>query len=294
MQFGYMSMNTAAGPRPARLAKELEDRGFESWWVPEHAHIPTSRATPHPSTNPLPSGYLHMMNPFVSLAAASAVTEKLILGTAVSLVLQHDVVDLATEVASLDVISGGRLVLGIGVGWNREELADHRPDLPFKLRYRAQEERVAALRQLWTDSEAGFAGRWDNVSPCWLNPKPTHGTVPISLGNWGPIGLQHAARYADEWMPVDAYLQGPDGKPDPAGAITHFRNLVAEAGRDPDGVPVSILLFSRPTPARLERYAALGVKRVVASAPTAELVDADFIMRDIEKITRIVQDYPRA
>ena len=110
MHFGYMSMNTAAGPAPARLARELEERGFESWWVPEHAHIPTSRSTPHPSTNPLPSGYLHMMNPFVSLAAASAVTERLVLGTAVSLILQHDVIDLATEVATLDVISGGRFM----------------------------------------------------------------------------------------------------------------------------------------------------------------------------------------
>ena len=286
-----MSMNTAAGPAPARLARELEERGFESWWVPEHAHIPTSRSTPHPSTNPLPSGYLHMMNPFVSLAAASAVTERLVLGTAVSLILQHDVIDLATEVATLDVISGGRFILGVGVGWNVEELADHRPDLPFRLRYQAQQERVAALRALWRDSEAGFQGRWDRISPCWLNPQPVNETVPIALGNWGPLGVRHAAQYADQWMPIDAMLLGEDGRPDVAGAVERFRRLVAEYGRDPDQVPISLLLFSRPTPARLERYAALGIERVVASAPTAELVDADFILRDIEAITPVLQQH---
>ena len=286
-----MSMNTAAGPAPARLARELEERGFESWWVPEHAHIPTSRSTPHPSTNPLPSGYLHMMNPFVSLAAASAVTERLVLGTAVSLILQHDVIDLATEVATLDVISGGRFILGVGVGWNVEELADHRPDLPFRLRYQAQQERVAALRALWRDSEAGFQGRWDRISPCWLNPQPVNETVPIALGNWGPLGVRHAAQYADQWMPIDAMLLGEDGRPDVAGAVERFRRLVAEYGRDPDQVPISLLLFSRPTAARLERYAALGIERVVASAPTAELVDADFILRDIEAITPVLQQH---
>ncbi len=284
-------MNTAAGPAPARLARELEERGFESWWVPEHAHIPTSRSTPHPTTNPLPSGYLHMMNPFVSLAAASAVTERLVLGTAVSLILQHDVIDLATEVATLDVISGGRFILGVGVGWNVEELADHRPDLPFRWRYQAQQERVAALRALWRDSEAGFQGRWDCISPCWLNPKPVNETVPIALGNWGPLGVRHAAQYADQWMPIDAMLLGEDGRPDVSGAVERFRRLVAEYGRDPDQVPISLLLFSRPTPARLERYAALGIARVVASAPTAELVDADFILRDIEAITPVLQQY---
>jgi hypothetical protein len=151
-------MNSAAGVHPARLARELEHRGFESMWVPEHTHIPTSRTTPHPSVNPLPEGYLHMMNPFVSLAAASAVTDRLVLGTAVALILQHDVVDLATETASLDVISGGRL---------------------------------------------------------------------------------------------DAMLRGDDGRPDVAGAVEHFRRMVSEYGRDPDEVPISLLLFSRPSPARV-------------------------------------------
>ena len=193
MRIGYTSMNAASGMHPTLLASELEQRGFESMWVPEHAHIPTSRQTPHPSAEVLPEGYLHMMNPFVSLAAASSVTETLVFGTAVSLILQHDVIDLATEAASLDALSAGRFVLGVGVGWNVEELADHRPELPFRLRYGALKERVAALRTMWQNSEAGFQGRWDNVSPSWVFPKPVHGTVPIVLGNWGPVGIRHAA-----------------------------------------------------------------------------------------------------
>ena len=194
-------------------------------WVPEHAHIPTSRLTPNPTADPLPVGYLHMMNPFVSLAAAAAVTERLVLGTAVSLILQHDVIDLATEVATLDVISDGRVVLGVGVGWNVEELADHRPDLEFRQRYRAMRERVAAMRSMWGTGEAGFSGTWDKVSPSWVNPKPVRGSVPISLGNWGPLGLRHAAEYADEWMPIDNMLVGDDGRPDVGMWIVRNRSI---------------------------------------------------------------------
>jgi probable F420-dependent oxidoreductase len=291
VRFGYTSMNAASGLHPAPLARELEARGFESMWLPEHAHIPTSRTSVHPSGEALPEGYLHMMSPFVSLAAASAVTERLVLGTAVSLVLEKNLIDLACEVATLDVVSGGRVVLGVGVGWNAEELADHRPELPFRLRYSALRERVAALRALWTDSEAGFSGRWDNVSPSWLYPKPVRGTVPIASGNWGPLGIRHAAEYADEWMPIDAWLAGDDGRPDVAGGIELFRRLVAECGRDPDTVPVSLVMFSRPTPARIERYAALGVQRLVLTAPSAGLVDADFVRRDLDEVTPLVQQY---
>lgn len=291
MRFGYMTMNSASGLHPAQLGKELESRGFESMWVPEHGHIPTSRETPHPSANPLPEGYLHMMNPFVSLAAASAVTERLVLGTAVSLILQHDVIDLATEVATLDVLSGGRVVLGVGVGWNAEELADHRPELPFRQRYRAMRERVAALRALWQRSEEGFEGTWDKISPSWVYPKPTRGTVPIALGNWGPLGVRHAAEYADEWMPIDQYLLGEDGRPDVGLGIERFRSLVADAGRDPAEVSISLLLFSRPKPARIESYAALGVGRIVISVPSSDVVDADFIRRDLDEVTPLVTQY---
>ena len=146
MKIGYVAMNSEVGIRPARLAVELEQRGFDSMWVPEHSHIPTSRRSPSPSGGELPSGYLHMMSPFVSLAAAASVTTDLVLATGVSLILEHDLLDLACTVATLDVLSSGRVLLGIGVGWNAEELANHRPDLPFSQRYSAMRERVDALR----------------------------------------------------------------------------------------------------------------------------------------------------
>ena len=276
MQFGYSTMNSAAGLPPSELGRELEDRGFESMWVPEHTHIPASRLTPHPSTNPLPDGYLHMMAPFVCL------------------VLEHDVIALAKTTATLDVVSGGRFVLGVGVGWNEEELADHRPDVPFRQRYLAMAERVAALRTLWTDSEAGFTGRWDRVSPSWVYPKPTGGTVPIVLGNWGALGVEHAARYADEWMPIVAMLKGDDGRPDVAAGVERFRRLVAEHGRDPDSVPVSLLMFSRPNDSRIERYAALGIRRVVLSVPSADVLPGSEIRRDLDEITPVVQRHRTA
>jgi probable F420-dependent oxidoreductase len=289
MNFGYSTMNNAAGLLPAQLARQLEDRGFESMWVPEHTHIPMSRLTPHPSTEPIPSGYLHMMDPLVSLAAAASVTERLVLGTAVCLVLQHDLVSLAKAIATLDVVSGGRFVLGVGAGWNEEELADHRPDVVFRQRYSAMAERVAALRALWTQSEAGFTGRWDSVSPSWVFPKPLRTTVPIALGNWGELGMDHAARYADEWMPIDNMLHGADGRPDVAAGVERFRRRVAEYGRDPDTVPVGLLMFSRPNDARIERYSTLGIQRIVLSVPSAEVASADEILRDLDEITPIVQ-----
>ena len=291
MRFGYVTMNSASGIRPARAARELEDRGFDSMWVPEHSHIPVSRESAYPSGGELPSGYFHMMSPLVALAAASAVTERLLLGTAVCLLLEHDLLDLATQASTLDRISDGRLLLGVGVGWNAEELANHRPDLPFRQRYRAMKERVEALRTLWQDERASFDGTWDRFTPSVVEPKPTNGTVPIVLGNWGPLGVRHAAEYADHWMPIDGMLLGDDGRPDVAGWVARFREMVASFGRDPDRVGISLLLFSKPTPARIERYAALGIERLVVSAPTAELVPPDFTLSHLDEVTPILQPY---
>ena len=144
MDIGYLGLNDAGGIRPDHLAAELEDRGYESLWMPEHSHIPTSRKTPYPGGGDLPEGYWRMMDPLVSLAVAAGATSSLRLCTGICLVLEHDLLDLACATATLDVLSGGRLQLGIGVGWNEEELANHRPDVPFRHRYRAMRERVAA------------------------------------------------------------------------------------------------------------------------------------------------------
>ena len=189
MRFGYLTLNALDGIRPDDLARELEQRGFDSIWVPEHSHIPTSRATPYPAGGALPDGYWNNMDPFVSLAMAAQVTTDLELCTGVCLLLEHDVLDLACTTATLDALTGGRLTLGVGVGWNEEELANHRPELPFKLRYSAMEERVEALRVAWSEDEAAFEGRWDRFEESWIYPKPADGTIPVALGNAGYLAL---------------------------------------------------------------------------------------------------------
>jgi probable F420-dependent oxidoreductase len=297
VKFGYLSMNPAAGIHPATLAVELEQRGFDSLWVPEHSHIPASRRTPYPAGGELPSGYYNMMSPLVSLATAASVTTDLVLATGITLILEHDLLDLACQTATLDVLSGGRLLLGIGVGWNVEELANHRPDLAFKSRYSAARERVAALRAAWSgtdDEPSTFAGTWDRYEPSYVNPKPTRGTIPIALGNAGPLGMRHAAEYGDEWCPINTSLVGEDGRMDVAGCIERFRDLVGSFGREPDDVPISLLCFTRPKPQRLAEYAALGLARIVQAAPTAEVQPETETRRLLDELTPIVAEWAPA
>ncbi|MBT5754568.1 MAG: TIGR03619 family F420-dependent LLM class oxidoreductase [Acidimicrobiaceae bacterium] len=289
MRFGYLTVNAIEGIRPDVLASELEQRGFDSLWVPEHSHVPVSRKTPYPAGGDLPEGYWRMMDPFVSLAMAAQVTSTLELCTGICLLLEHDVLDLACTTATLDALSGGRLRLGVGVGWNEEELANHRPDLPFKLRYSAMEERVAALRTAWKDDEASFEGRWDRFSESWVYPKPIDGTVPVALGNAGPLGIEHAARYADEWCPIDASMLNIGGRPDPAGAIDLFRSKAAEAGRPAEDIPISIFSMSNRRD-RIERYGELGADRVVFMPKTMELHDADATLRHLDELADMVTD----
>lgn len=291
MKFGYVSMNSATGIHAAELAPELEARGYESMWVPEHTHIPISRISPFPSGIELPEGYYHMMNPFASLAAAGAVTSTLKLGTAVALFLQHSMINLAVETATLDVLTGGRLLLGAGVGWNAEELAGHRPDLPFKQRYSAMRERVAGLRALWDEDPVSFDGRWDQLEASVVQPKPVGGRIPILMGNWGNVGIRHAAEYADEWFPIDNMLLGPQGQSDVATGIARFRSQLEEFGRDPEKVPISLMLFGRPRADRIERYQELGVHRLVISAPNAELHSPDDTMRDLDAVRPILEPF---
>ena len=288
MQFGYLTLNDINGIRPDVLARELDQRGFDSMWVPEHSHIPTSRQTPYPAGGPLPEGYWRMMDPFVSLALAANAAPNLLLCTGVCLALEHDVLDLACTTATLDALSGGRLRLGIGVGWNEEELLNHRPDLPFKQRYSAMRERVAALRAAWSQEEASFQGRWDSFTESWVYPKPANGTIPIALGNAGPVGIEHAATYADEWCPIDASMLNDGRKPDVPGAIELFRTKAAEAGRNPDDIPISIFTMGNRTD-RIERYAQLGVDRVVIMPPTMHLHSADDVLRHLDSLTSTVE-----
>lgn len=288
MRFGYLALNDATGIRPDRLAAELEARGFESLWMPEHSHIPTSRATPYPGGGELPEGYWRMMDPLVSLGLAAGATTSLRLCTGICLILEHDLLDLACATATLDVLSDGRVTLGVGVGWNREELANHRPDVLFGQRYQAMRERVAALRTAWTEETPSFDGRWDRFTESWVYPKPAQGRVPVALGNAGPVGIEHAAEYADEWCPIDASLLNAGGRPDPAGGVALFREKAAAHGRDPDAIPITFFSWGRLTPKRIETYAALGVSRLVLAPPSMAPHTADETLRHLDAAADLV------
>ena len=291
MKFGYLTGNHAEGILPGDLARELEARGFDSVWFPEHSHIPVDRRSPYPNGGPLPGSYFHMMDPWVSIAAAAAETNTLALGTGICLILEHDLLDLACAVATADVLAEGRVVMGIGVGWNEEELENHRPDLPFKKRYSAMRERVEALRTAWRDEEATFSGTWDSFSTSWVFPKPVKGTVPIALGNAGPLGIQHAAEYADEWAPIDVGVMNTDGKPDVLGGIQRFRNLADEAGRDGSSIPISLYIWGRPRQERLEQYAEAGVTQFVFTPVNFDLPSADDTLRYIDELASAVEEF---
>ena len=290
MKFGYLSLNNAEGIRPDTLAVELENRGFDSIWMPEHHHVPTSRESAYPGGGELPDGYWHMMDPFVSLQAAAAASKKLILATGICLLLEHDVLDLACTVATLDVLSGGRVLFGIGVGWNKEELANSRPDVPFSLRYSAMRERVAALRAAWTEETPSFDGRYEKFSSSWVYPKPLQQPIPIALGNAGKVGIQHAAEYADHWCPIDAQLLNYDGRPDPRGGIELFRRLAAEAGRPAESIPISVFAFGPPNRNRLDQYAALGVERIVIPPPVMSRHDTAATLRWLDEWEPVMAD----
>ena len=291
MKFGYLTGNHAEGILPGDLARELEARGFDSVWFPEHSHIPVDRRSPYPNGGPLPGSYFHMMDPWVSIAAAAAETSTLTLGTGICLLLEHDLLDLACAVATADVLAEGRVVMGIGVGWNEEELENHRPDLPFKKRYSAMRERVEALRTAWRDEDASFSGTWDSFSTSWVFPKPIKGTVPIALGNAGPLGIQHAAEYADEWAPIDVGVMNTDGKPDVLGGIQRFRNLADEAGRDGSSIPISLYIWGRPRQERLEEYAEAGVTQFVFTPVNFDLPSADETLRYIDELTSAIEEF---
>ncbi len=259
MQLGFTSMNTVSDPPPDELARALEDRGFDSLWVGEHPHIPASRATPYPAGGEMPEQYKHMMDPFVALTVAATATERLLVVTGVALPLERDLLTLAKTVATLDHLSGGRLLFGVGVGWNREELADHRPELPWSQRYRALREAVAALRSLWTEEAASFRGEWFEFEAAWSYPKPRQRPhPPVYLGTSGRVGTAHAVEWSDGWAPMDLGLGNV------AARIARFREATTAAGRDE--VPVTLVTFGDPPPDTLRAYRDLGVERAVIGA----------------------------
>ncbi len=258
MHVGFASMNTPEEVPVDVLARHLEEAGFESLWVGEHSHIPVSRHTPYPVGGELPEQYRRMMDPYLALVVAAGATTRLTLGTGVALPLERDLLAMAKTVATLDRLALGRVELGVGAGWNQEELANHHP-VPWARRYQALEEAVAALKVLFTEDQPEFHGEFYDFDPVWSDPKPHRRPhPPILCGMSGRLGTAHAVRWADGWMPMDVALGDLDGVRTKVGK---FRNAVSAAERPP--VPITLVSFGDPDAATLEAYRDLGVHRVV-------------------------------
>lgn len=261
MELGVTIFATDRSMPPAEVAREAEARGFASLYLPEHTHIPVSRETPPPTGDEeLADEYRRTLDPWVALATAAAVTRRIRLGSGIALVAQHDAIALAKTIATLDHLSGGRVVVGVGFGWNREEMGSH--GVAFATRRERVRETVLAMQALWSQEEAAYRGEFVRFAPSWQWPKPVQRPRPPVLlgGGAGAKLFAHLAEWADGWMPI--------GGAGLRQALPELRRLLAERGRDPDAlhvVPMGVL----PDPAKLEYYASLGVTEAVLRLPSA-------------------------
>ena len=265
MKFGAMMFSTDYSIRPDDLARLLENRGFESMWVPEHTHIPASRSSAFPGGGDLPRDYWHTLDPFTALTAAAGATTNLKLGTGICLMIERDPITTAKEVASLDMLSNGRFIFGIGGGWNAEEMANHGTN--FRRRWRVLRENILAMKALWTQEEAEFHGDFVNFDPVWAYPKPVQKPhPPIIMGGDGPRTFDRVVDYCDGWMPISG--RQPQG-PSLGEKIAMLRRQAQDSGRDPDSIEVTVF-GSRPDPDQIRRMEADGVQRTIFSLPSAD------------------------
>ncbi|MEV4683956.1 LLM class F420-dependent oxidoreductase [Streptomyces kurssanovii] len=245
---------------PVRLARELEQRGFAGLYVPEHTHIPVERTTGYPAGGELPREYGRTLDPFVALAQAAAVTSTLALGTGITLVAQHDPIDLAKQIASLDHVSGGRFTLGVGFGWNKEEAADH--GVEWSTRRELALDRMRLMRALWAPEPTPYKGEFGSVRPSSAFPKPAGGAPRILVGGAaGPKLFAHITQYADGWLPI-----GGRGLTE---TMPRLRAAWEAAGRDPKTLQV-VPYAVRPSAGKLAHYAELGVEEVVLQLPPGD------------------------
>lgn len=260
MKFGLLMFATDYAIRPDELARACEERGFESVWFPEHTHIPTSRKSPWPVGGELPRDYWHTHDLFVSLMAAAAATKTIKIASGICLVIERDPIVMAKEVASVDQLSGGRLLFGIGGGWNAEEMAHH--GTPFQRRWKVLRERIEAMKTIWANEAAEYHGEFVNFDPIWSYPKPLQKPhPPILLGTLSSQGLQRVVRYCDGWIPG---LLPPK---DLAAAMSTLKTLATQAGRKASDFPVSIFGVGDDE-ALLRQYQELGVERAVLGVPS--------------------------
>ncbi len=277
MKFGGAMFFTDYSMSAMELARVLEERGFELVWAPEHSHIPLSRKTPYPGGGDLPKEYYDAMDPFVTLAAASQVTRTIKFGTGVLLVQQRDTIQTAKLVASLDQVSQGRFLFGVGGGWNQDEMENH--GTVYASRFKRMRESIEAMKEIWTKPEASYHGEFVNFDPMIANPKPVQKPhPPIHVGGAFPQGARRAIRYGDGWIPVA-------GRGDLADVLPKFHEMAREAGRDPKSIEVSLFGIGEDVD-KLKRFAEMGVSRIVAMFRPEK---ADTVMPAIDRWTNIMR-----
>jgi probable F420-dependent oxidoreductase len=279
MDFGVMMFPTDYAVTPDEIARMAEERGFESLFFPEHTHIPASRETDYPGGGELPLEYSHTHDPFVALTAAAAATERLRVGTGICLVIERDPITTAKEVASLDQLSGGRLLFGVGAGWNAEEMRNHGTD-PAR-RFGVMRERIEAMKAIWTHDEASYHGRYVDFDRIWSWPKPAQRPhPPIIVGGNGRRVLDRVIAYGDEWMPNRIGAPGELGE-----RVERLGRMAADAGR----ATPKVSLYAAPAkPAEIQRYETVGVSRYVLYVPPVQRPEAE---ERLDHLARVVEDY---
>ncbi len=278
MKVGVFYFPTDYGIDIAELAKALEDRGFDSLFVPEHTHIPTSRKTPFPAGGELPKRYAHTHDPFVGLAFAAAATKRLRIGTGICLVPQHEPIATAKAIASLDMLSGGRFVFGIGAGWNVDEMENH--GATYETRFAIMRERVLAMKEIWTKDEAAYHGKYVDFDPLWSWPKPRQKSgPPIILGGETDYTLKRVVEYCDGWFPRPR--QGFTG----ALAVERLKKMADGKGRD--FTSLTITVFGAPADAAtLAEYQKAGIQDALLAIPD---LSRDEILKHIDKVAPLAK-----
>ena len=262
MKIGAVAFFTVESMRPGPLARALEERGFESLWVPEHTHIPSSRRSSYPASGGLVQAYYALMDPFLALNSAAAATTRLRIGTGIALVVQRDPIVTAKLVSTIDQLSDGRFLFGVGNGWNQDEIENH--GTAFKTRHKLARERIEAMKAIWTEEEPAYHGEFVAFDKMKQWPKPRQKPhPPIIVGGAFPHATRRAVRYGDGWIPRDDWLER-----DGLGVIDEFHRMAIDAGRDPKSLPITV--FRVPDDIeRLRLYETIGIDRVVFSLPAA-------------------------
>ena len=274
---GIFYFATEYGHNVVDVARDAEQRGFESLWLPEHTHIPVSRKTPYAGGAELPKEYAHTLDPFVALAAVATATKHIRLATGISLLIERDTITMAKTLATLDLLSNGRAILGVGGGWNREEAEHH--GVEWSQRFQKLEEQITAIKIIWANDEASFHGEHVRFDPIWSWPKPIQRPrPPIVLGGETDHTLRRVIKYCDGWLPrardPEIIVRG----------IARLNELAEEAGRDAESISVNVFA-PRPDAELIDRFKGMGVARIVLWLPPE---DRDAVSRRLDGYTRFL------